>query len=203
MHRSSTTAARPWRAAVVGALLGALAVATPASAAGTGGIEVTPDPPVVDGEQATSFRVDVPDRGEQQVPFTLRNVEDERRSARVYAARVSKAQDGTLSLGEAGSSRFVSLQDSQVTLEAGEVRPATFTVEGGELSKDDVLAAVVVEVRTGSVVQRASTLVYLERGRQLPLPLLLVVAAVVLVMVTGAGVAVLARRRSARPPAGP
>jgi hypothetical protein len=181
----------------VATALAVTALAHPVDAAGTGGIEVTPDPPVVDGEQATAFHVEVPDRGEQSVPFTVRNVEDEVRSARLYTAGVAQDQQGTLSLGDPGSSPFVSLRPEEITLAPGEVQQRTFTLQGGDLHEDEDLAAVVVEVRSGSVVQRASTLVYLDSGRQLPLPLLLVVLAVVLVATAGATVATLARRPAA------
>lgn len=194
MTLRSATAVRLWGAAVAAVLL----LPVPALAAGTGGIEVTPVPPVRDGKQATSFRVDVPSSGREQVPFTVRNVEDGERSARVYAAAVTRAADGTLSLGNPGSSRWVSLAAEEVTLAAGEVQERSFTVNGGDLPDGQVLAAVVVEVRNGSVVQRASTLVRLERGRTVPLPLLVVVAAVLLLAFAGAGVALLGRRRQAR-----
>lgn len=192
MTLRSATAVRLGCAAVTAVLL----QSAPAQAAGTGGIEVTPVPPVRDGQQVTSFRVDVPSSGQEQVPFTVRNVEDGERSARVYAAAVSKAADGTLSLGEPGSSRWVTLEAEDLTLASGQVQQRAFTVNGGELPDDEeVLAAVVVEVRTGSVVQRASTLVRLERGRTVPLPLLAVLAAVLLVAGAGVAVAVLGRRR--------
>lgn len=168
--------------------------AGPALAAGTGGIEVTP---VVDGEFRNVFRVDVPSSGSEQVPFLLRNIEEDGpRTARLYAVEVLEDGDD-LRLGEPGSSRHVELPDETVTLAAGETQERAFTLRGGELPEGPQLAAVVVEVRNGAVVQRASTLVYLGEGRRVPLPLLLVGLAVVLLAAAGVAVAVVARRRSA------
>jgi len=189
-----STAVRLVRTAVACVLLVVLC-SGPALAAGTGGIEVTPVPAAVDGKQATSFRVEVPARGTEQVPFTLRNVEDGERSARIYTAAVSRAADGTLSLDEPGSSEYVELPEQEVTLQAGEVRQESFTVSAGDIDGDQ-LAAVVVEVRNGAVVQRASTLIHLDKGRQVPLPLLLLVVAVLLVVAGGVGVAAASRRRA-------
>ena len=67
-----------------------------------------------------------------------------------------------------------------------------------ETPEQEALAAVVVEVRNGVVVQRANTLIYLQAGRRIPLPLLLVVLAVVLIGGVGTAVAVLGRRRRAQ-----
>lgn len=165
----------------------------PALAAGTGGIVVTP----LGEGNPTSFRVEVPSRGDLEVPFVVSNVVEEPRSARLYAAAVER-QGESFAVGDPGSSRWVELADQQVTLEAGEVRDLAFTVRGGDLPDGEVLAAVVVEVQNGAVVQRASTLVRLSEGRTVPLPLLLVVVAVVLLLTAAAAVAESARRRRAR-----
>lgn len=185
-------------AAALLCLAAVLLVSSPARAAGTGGIEVTPVPPVVDGKAVTAFRVKVPSEGTVRVPYRISNVEDGTRGARVYAAAVTEDANGSFTLGEPGTSPYVSMPDRRVELNPDEARSEVFEVRApnGRRPEGEALAAVVVEVRNGSVVQRASTLIYLERGRQVPLPLLLVVLAVVLVLMAGAGVAVLARRRN-------
>ncbi|MHB8961259.1 MAG: hypothetical protein ACYDAN_16735 [Candidatus Limnocylindrales bacterium] len=192
---STRTAARFVRAAVLVVVL--LVVPVPlALAAGTGGIEITPVPSQVDGKAVTVFRVGVPREGSVQVPYLLSNVEDGPRTARVYVARVRKV-DGNFSLDDEGSSPYVSMEDRSVTLEAEEVREETFRVAPGPDGPpdDEAYAAVVVEVRNGSVVQRANTLIYLTGEPRVPLPLLILIIAVLLIGVVGAGVAVTVRRR--------
>ncbi len=193
------------RARRTAAALGAAAVvlacgALPAHAAGTGGIDLSPLPAEPGGRTAATFRVEVPRSGEVQVRYRLRNVEDGPRSATVYTARVTTS-DGSYVLGEPDSSPYVRRPRQQVTLQAGESVEQSFTVSAGPDGppEGEQLAAVVLEVRNGSVVQRANTLVVLTAERQVPLPLLLVVLAVVLLLAGGFGVAALARRRT--PPA--
>lgn len=205
---ATTSAGRRTRPAlvVVPTLLVALAlvvtVAPPGEAAGTGGIEVTPVPAQRDGEAITTFDVDVPDEGAVAVPYLLRNVEDGPRTARVYGARVTRS-DGNFALDEPGSSPYLSMPDREVTLQPGEVREETFRVSPGPDGppEDDAYAAVVVEVRNGAVVQRANTLVYLQAGRRLPLPLLLVLLAGALLGAAAVGWFALVRRR--RQPSNP
>lgn len=175
---------------------GALAVGVltgGAHGAGTGGLEVTP----VRDDGASTFRVEVPREGSVDVPFLLRNVDEEPRSGRVYTARVTST-DGAFALDAPDSSPYLVMPDREVTLQPGEVREQVFRVQAGPDGgpEGEEYAAVVVEVRNGSVVQRASTLVYLRGERVVPLPLLLVVLAVVLLLAAGAGVAAVARRRS-------
>lgn len=185
------TAARFLWAAVLVVVL-----APSALAAGTGGIEVTPVPSKVDGKAVTVFRVEVPRDGSTSVPYLLSNVEDGPRTARVYVARVRKV-DGSFSLDDQGSSPYVSMEDRSVTLQPEEVREETFRVSPGPDGppEDEAYAAVVVEVRNGSVVQRANTLIYLTAEPRVPLPLLILLVAVGLIAVVGAGLAVTVRRR--------
>lgn len=185
------TAARFLWAAVLVVVL-----APSALAAGTGGIEVTPVPSKVDGKAVTVFRVEVPRDGSTSVPYLLSNVEDGPRTARVYVARVRKV-DGSFSLDDQGSSPYVSMEDRSVTLQPEEVREETFRVSPGPDGppEGEAYAAVVVEVRNGSVVQRANTLIYLTAEPRVPLPLLILLVAVGLIAVVGAGLAVTVRRR--------
>lgn len=187
------------------ALLTALAVLVPASAAtaaGTGGIEVTPLPAIVDGKQATAFHVELPGRGSKDVKFLLRNVESDTREARVYVAGVTKLPDGQFDVGPAGSSPYASYDSRQVTLAKGEQRVETFRVSrpSGDRPDGTTYAALVVEVSNGAVVQRAATLIYLEEAPLLPLPLPVIVA-IALVILMGLAVPLLARRRAPAAPA--
>jgi hypothetical protein len=184
-----------WRSAAV--LLVVLAGVTPASAAGTGGIEVTPIPGVVDGHQVTAFHVKVPSRGGSAVPFALRNTTNAGASARLYAAAATSDGHGGFSLGAAGSSPYVSMSDTTVTLKARELRRSDFRVHAGPDGRPGgtQYAAVVVEVRDGAVVKQAATLIYLQAGRTVPLPLLIVVLAVALLVIAATGVLALRRLR--------
>lgn len=182
LPRSAGRRLRPVLLVVVFLLLAGLAL--PATGAGTGGIEITPVPSKKDGKAITTFRVDVPKDDPVRVPYTVRNVEDGPRTARVYAARVLR-EDGNFALDEPGSSPYVSMPDREITLAREEVLEETFLVSPGPEGRlrEEAYAAVVVEVRNGSVVQRASTLIYLEPGPRVPLPLLLAGLAVALLLV--------------------
>ena len=192
----STTAVRCLRTAVVG-VLAALAVLSPGSgadAAGTGGVELSPYPGVVDGKQVTAFHVTLPrGGGTASVRYALRNTTTATKSARLYAATARHAATGW-AIGDAGSSPYLGFPDRTVTLGPSEVKLASFTAHG--TIDHEVFGALVVEVTNGSVTQRAATLVYLKPGRRVPLPVLLVGVAVLLLAVVGGGVA-LARRRPA------
>lgn len=181
-------------AALVGLVVLVLPTA-PAGAAGTGGLELSPDPAAAaEGDPVARFEVDVPSRGEVTESFVLRNVTDEPRTARLYTAEVREV-DGTLQVGAEGSSRWARLASQEVTLGPGEVRTGSFSVQGGELPDGGAMAAVVLEVGDEGVVQRAATMVYLDDGRQVPLPVLLVVVAVALVALSAAAWAQVRRQR--------
>ncbi len=195
MTYQAKAAARFPRAAAFAVLL-VLATAAPAAAAGTGGIEVTPIPGVVDGRQVTAFRVALPGDGTKPVEFALRNITDQPRSARVYAAAARPDGQGGFTVGDAGSSQYVSLDDRTVQLSPQEVQVETFDViAADERPTERVYAAVVVEVQQGAIVQRAATLVYIAPGRALSLPVLVVLAAAGLLALAGLGVLVVAVRR--------
>lgn len=186
------------RAAV--ALVAALAVLVPAhtaQAAGTGGIEVTPLPFVVDGEPVTAFHLELPGNGSQDVSFLLRNVEQGERTATVYAAAATRLPDGGYDVGPADSSPYVAFDRRTVTLGTDEQRKETFRVTraAGDRPEGTVHAALVVEVSNGSVVQRAATLIYLEEAPLLPVPLAIVLAVALLVLL-GFAVPLVARRLS-------
>ncbi|MFN2539499.1 MAG: hypothetical protein ABR549_15295 [Mycobacteriales bacterium] len=179
-------------------LLAAAAVlGTPstATAAGTGGIEVTPDPGVIDGRQVTAFHVEVPSRGKVTVPFFLRNTTARTVTGRLYAASATRDAKGQFAIGAPASAKGVGLPNAMVTLAPRETRHLTFSVAGPVHGTE--YRAVVVEVQRGAITERAATLVYLERGRRVPVPLLLAGIGGALVLAAGAGLLV-ARRRTAR-----
>lgn len=190
---------------VVLAVLGSLLMTGPARGAGTGGIEVTPLPAMVDGEQVTAFRVELPAYGSKEVSFLLRNVEEGERTARLYAARATQSADGSFDVGDPGSSAVVSYPTQVVTLAEGEQRVERFTVERpeGDQPSELTYSAIVVEVSNGAIVQRAATLVYVQPGRQLPapLPVLIVLVAAALIGAVAVGLALVARRRRSAPDA--
>lgn len=182
------------RALVAGTAALVLALAVPASAAGTGGIEISPYPGVVDGHQVTAFHVKVPSRGSTSVRYSVRNTTSSAVQGRVYAASAASDGHGGWTIGDPGSTPYLDLADQQVSLKPHETRLASFDVQGS-LDRTEH-AAVVVEVKKGAVLTRAATLVYLSPGRRVPLPLLAVVVAVLLLLVVAAGV-VRQRRRPA------
>jgi hypothetical protein len=172
-----------------------LVLAVPARAAGTGGIEVSPYPGVVDGHQVTAFHVKVPRGGSSKVTYSLRNTTNHPVHGRLYAASATPDGHNGWTVGGAGTSRYVDLPDQQTSLKPHETRLQTFTVHGKVDGTQH--AAIVVEVKQGSVVTPAATLVYLERGRRVPLPVLVVGAAVLLLLAASVGVVLMRRRRPA------
>ena len=174
-----------------------LLLPVPAGAAGTGGIEVSPYPGAVKGRQVTAFHTKVPSRGSETVRYSLRNTTAHPASGRLYAASATSDGNGGYAIGEAGSSPYLSFRTRDVTLAAGELTLDTFTVHPGPDGRPSTerYGAIVVEVRNGSVVQRAATLVYLEPGPVVPLPLLVVLVAVAVLTLAGLGFLLVVRRR--------
>jgi hypothetical protein len=188
--------------AAVVLLSAVIALALPVSssqAAGTGGIEVTPVPSMRGGKAITTFTVTLPSSGSTTVPYTLRNVDASPRTARVFAAKVTKS-GGTFSLGPPGSSPYVRDQDRTVTLQGSEVRQESFTVRNTVSNHDKLTgpayAAVVVQVRRGSVVQNAATLITLRpaSNRLVGLPRSVVVVALALLVLVALAVVIVRRR---------
>lgn len=174
-----------------------LLLAPPAAAAGTGGVDISPYPGVVDGRQVTAFHAQVPSRGDSTVRYVLRNTTGHTATARLFGTAASRDAQGRFTIGPAGSSPYLGFADQQVSLAPHETRMATFTVHPGPHGRPQgkAYAAVVVEVRNGSVIAQAATVVYLERGRTIPLPLLVVLVATGLLAAAGVGVLVVSRRR--------
>lgn len=181
--------------AVVLALL--LLFAAPASAVGTGGVDISPYPGVVNGTQVTAFHTKVPSRGTTKVQYSLRNTTAKPASARLFSASALRTS-GTFTIGTAGSSPYLDFPDRTVVLQPNETRIESFDVHPGPDGRPSgkVYGAIVVEVKNGSIVQQAAVVVYLERGRTVPIPLLLMVAAVAVLSLAALGFLVTLRRRS-------
>ncbi len=191
-----TTAGRLARAAVVAwvALVLALLPVAGSIAAGTGGIEISPYPGVVNGKQVTAFHVQVPRRGSASVRYSLRNTTNGPKTGRVYSASAARS-GSSWSIGDAGSSPYIDFPSKTVALQGGEAQVKSFRVRG----KPDkqVYGALVVEVTNGAITQRAATIVYLTPGPLLSIPLLLALVAAVLLVL--AGTAIMLTRRRQRP----
>lgn len=177
-------------------------VTQPALAAGTGGVDVSPYPGVVNGKQVTAFHTRVPSRGDAVVRYSLRNTTNQPAAARLFSASASRT-GGQFTIGAAGSSPYISFPDAQVTLKPQETRISSFTVHAGP---DGVAAgsygAIVVEVKHGSIVQQAAVVVYLSRASTVSLPLLVISIAIAVLLLAGTGFVLVARHRTpARHPA--
>ena len=195
MTQATGTAVRLSRTAVVVVLsLGLLLPAGWAVGAGTGGVEISPYPGVVDGKQVTAFHVQVPRHGSQDVRYALRNTTKTKKSAHLYAASAVQGENGAWTIGDAGSTPYLDFTTRDVTLLPEQVTINAFPTRG-DLKQDKAYAALVVEVQNGAITQRAATLVYLTRGPAVSVPLLIALIAGLL-LVAAAGAVVLARRRS-------
>lgn len=159
-----------------------LLAAPSAGAAGVGGVELTPP-------SGSSFSVPAQTGQTVTQPFTLRNIGTAPATVRLYAADAREV-DGAWSVGAAGSAPWLHLPDQTVTLAPGEQKAMSVRVDGGAHT-----GAIVLEQASGTVVQRAATLVRLTAPPAVPVPLLLAAAAAGLVLAGGAGVGVAARRR--------
>jgi hypothetical protein len=170
----------------------AIAVAPAATAAGTGGIELTPVP-VVDGHRhrVTAFHVGPGGRAE----FALRNLTDQPVTIRMYAASATRSPSGAWSIGSSGSASWIHLKAESVVVPGHAVLTRTFTVARQGLAKGVTFGAVVLEQSHGTVVERAATLVYLTAAKSsLPERALLPVIVAVLLVAAAA----VAHRKLAR-----
>jgi hypothetical protein len=178
-------------------LVSSLLLVVPAHAAGTGGVDISPYPGVVDGKQVSAFHATVPSSGDTTVRYSLRNTTGAVATARLFAASASRDSSGRFTIGAAGSSPYLGFPDQQVSLKPHETRIASFTVHPSPQGrpKGSAYGALVVEVKNGSIIQQAATVVYLKPGRTVPLPVLVVLVAVGLLLLAGAGLLAARRRR--------
>jgi hypothetical protein len=176
----------------------------PAHAAGTGGVDVSPYPGVVDGKQVTAFHAKVPSSGDVRVQYALRNTTDKPATARLFCAKAQRDSAGKFTIGAPGSSPYLSFADKEISLKPREIRIESFMVHAGPQGRPSGTAygAIVVAARHGSVIEQAATVVYLEPGRRVPLPLLIVLIAIGVLGLAGLGLLIAVRRRAQqkRPP---
>jgi len=167
-------------------------------AAGTGGIELNPVPPLTpSGQPVNAFHVSLRSGQVGHQRMLLRNVQAADASARIYAASATASPAGEYGIGGPGSAPWLGLQPFTVTLHARQQQTVDFTVRRPHAG---VAGALVVEVTRGSITERAATLVLVtRRGPDRTRPLLLISVAAVLVV--GAG-ALAYRHRMHSPPAG-
>lgn len=184
-------------ALVAVAALAAFGTGAPAHAASIDGVDLSPVPAVVDGKAVTNFQVPLPEDDRRTVQYAVRNTGKADRTVRVYAVGVTRRDDGSFSLTDQPSP-WVDLPKQTLELPPGGARLESFSVSaaGRELPEGEQYAAVVLEVRNGSVVQRVATIVYLDPDPAVPVPVLLAIGAGVLLTVVG-GTVLLARRRTA------
>ena len=168
----------------------AVGFAPAATAAGTGGVELTPLPTVdAHGHPVTAFHV----APGGTAKFALRNLTDHAVTVRMYGAAATKSASGAWSVGRAGSADWLDLPAQDVTLAPHAIQTRSFTIAKHGIAKGVTYGAVVLEQSHGTVVERAATLVYLKSASALPK----VERAVLPVVVAAAliGVAVVAQRR--------
>ena len=129
-----------------------------ASAAGTGGVELTPIPTVDShGKAMTAFHTH---RG-AQARFALRNLTNHAATVRVYAAAATRSASGGYAIGAAGSASWVDVPAQSVTLPAHAIEYRSMRIHK-DIPKGTAYGAIVVEQARGNVAQRAATLIYLE-----------------------------------------
>ena len=144
-----------------------VALAAPVGAVGTGGVEFTPDPATTrDGRTVTAFHVDLPEGGRSERRYTLRNLTGKPVTIRLYAAAAERGEKGAYAVAGPGSAPWIGLADAELTLPPRGEHRGSFVVSAARAPSvtGTVYGAVVLERASASVVTRAATLVYLERG---------------------------------------
>lgn len=171
-----------------------------ALASGTGGVDISPYPGSVNGRQVTAFHVDVPESGPAIVRYSVRNTTDKVATARVFSAAAERTPSGGWSIGTATSAPFLGLRDTVVTLRPHESRITSFKAL---MPAHASYGAVVVEVKSGSIVQQAATIVYLRSAVEAaqgagPAEVIVIIAAILIASAAiGVGFSRVRRRRRA------
>ena len=178
-------------------LMAATAAAGPVSAAGTGGVELTPVAPT----PGTAFHVTAGPHRPARLAFDLRNVGSVAADAHIYPAAASR--NGTAyAVGGPGTARWIALPDQVVHLEPGATRHVEVGVDATRAPAGRLVYGAVVQEPVGdaAVRPRVATLVYLQRsGRSAPTrPLVWLVLAFLLVAGTSGAVASESRRHLRR-----
>lgn len=151
---------RAFAAVAVG--FGIFLTATPAGAAGAGGVEVSPLRAGSDGHPATAFHVRVAGTSRQTERFLVRNLTQSPRVVRLYAADVRRDEAGTFTVAGPGSSELVALPTQTLSLKPQQRLELSMDITPKAGLHGTDYAAVVVEVPGAAVVTRAATLVYVE-----------------------------------------
>jgi hypothetical protein len=184
VRASSRKGAAVSTAALTAALaIGGVALAGSASAAGTGGVDLAP----ADGQSA--FHVPLRYGEHATVRFVLRNLRGRPVSAEVYAASATP-DGGSYSIGGVSSAPWLSLPATSVQLGAHASRTMSFTVRRETPSSAPTsYGAIVLQVAHGTIIERAATLVYLQRrGADMVQRILLpALAAALLIAAIGVG----------------
>jgi hypothetical protein len=181
------------RLAAALALLPVLLLPAPALAAGTGGVDISPYPGSINGEQITAFHVQLARSGAATVRYSVRNTTSKPAIARIYATTAYRGTNGAWTIGKPDAAPFIQLSDHVVKLRPHESDLRSFSVTTAPAA---TYGAVVVQVRNGSVVQRVATIVYFARPSHSRLSWTVVVVALVLLAGVAGGV-LIARRRAA------
>lgn len=168
-----------------------IAGAGAAQAGATSGVSLSPVPAFDDeGRRQTVFRISLTPEGEERARFTVSNLTEQVQQARVYVASAEQGPGGGYDVGGPASARHLKMETQDLTLQPRETRMLEFialagTLEAGTSTTD----AIVLEQESGSVVERAASLVYLKVERGLPVvPLALVVFAAACITAVAAGV---------------
>ena len=178
-----------------------IALATPARAAGAGGVELTPivaaDAPP---SKRSAFHVDLKGSKRTTQQFDLRNLSNSPVTAKLYSAAAARQPQGGFAVSGAGSAPWIELPMSSVRLQAHEVRRITFTITEPDAVVDQhSYGAVVMQPGEGSsVVVRVATIVYLTQDTPTEdggSPLFAGVAASVAILVVGGAIALVMVRR--------
>lgn len=177
-------------AAVVGAL------AVPALAVGTSGVDLTPRLPRSEGG---SYILTVEDREVgSEAQLLLTNLTDEPREARVYAASATMRGAGEgVAVGGAGSVPWLALDERFDLAPEEQVEvPVVVDARRADLPEDgDHFVALVLEVSpSASLVTQAVTIVRVQQGAATPLPSWPLILAIVLLVVAAAALARFGRR---------
>lgn len=186
-----------WRPLIVAATTAAtmwLGCAS-ALAAGTAGVDLSPAQ-LTGGGVVTAFHVSLRAGQTSEQHFLLRNLTGHPAAVQLYGAAAYHAKNGAWSIGGPNSAPWIGIRLQSVRLRAHQSRWYSFRVvrAAAPRGRGLVYAAVVLSSGSGTIVERAATLVYLDRlgPSTLPRALLPIVLAMILV---AAGALVHARRR--------
>ena len=175
------------------------AVATPALAVGTGGVELTP---LSGGKQMSSFHVHLAPGERSTQHLQLRNTGSSTVQFSLYAADVVKSKSGDFVVEGPGTAPWIALKPQTISLAGGQSREMSFAVRRTATQRGPVAyGAVVMSITDKMVVTRAAAMVYLARPGSDPVKkALLPILIAALVPAVGFGAHVWVRRRGKAAP---